>query len=169
MKPKIASNHDVSQYIFTCSADKPEDYCVTYATSMKHLQSIAKSGKQVAVLMPDIPDFQNISMMPDRIAMVLTDDPEREFILWHNWINKHHDPPKHKISEYARIHPDARIGPDGMRYIKDGDGLISMRHMGKVVVEAFAEIGPFSVIARATLDSTIIGEHARIGLSLIHI
>ncbi len=163
MKPKIASNHDVSQYIFTCSADKPEDYCVTYATSMKYLQSIAKSGKQVAILMPDISDFQNISMMPDRITMILVDNPEHEFILYHNWINSGVDPKKHEISEYARIHPDARIGPDGMRYIKESNTLISMKHMGNVVIGANVEIGPFSTIARATLDSTVIKDQARIG------
>ena len=50
-----------------------------------------------------------------------------------------------------------------MKYIKDGDLLINMIHMGNIIIKAYAEIGPFSTIARATLDSTIIGRHARIG------
>ena len=62
MKPKIASNHDVSQYIFTCSADKPDDFCVTYAMSIQYLQRVAKSGKSVSLLVPDTPDFRNISL-----------------------------------------------------------------------------------------------------------
>ena len=100
MKPKIASNHDVSQYIYTCSADKPEDYCVTYATSPQYFDKLCRSGKILAVLIPADWIFSS----PDNIDFIRVDDPEREFILWHNWINKHADLPKHEISKYARIH-----------------------------------------------------------------
>lgn len=161
MKPRIASNQDVSQYIFTCSADNPEDYCVTYVTSAKYLDKVCKAGKEVAVLVPVETEY----IVPDNITLVPVNDPELEFILLHNWLSQYEDPKADYIAVEARVHPLACIGADGMKYIKnkDGSGLINMRHMGCVVIKEYAEIGPFSTVARATLDATIIDEHARIG------
>ncbi len=162
MKPKIASHPEISQYIFTCSADNPEDFCVTYATNQEYVQRLLDSGKHLAVI---VHKDWIIGDTPDNICFIRVDDPELEFILWHNWISKHEDPKSDYIADEARVHPLACIGADGMRYIKnkDGTGLINMKHMGCVVIREHAEIGPFSTIARATLDSTIIDKHARIG------
>lgn len=161
MKPKIANHPKISQYIFTCSVDNPEDFCVTYAASTEYFDKVCKSDKQMAVFIPASWVYEE----PEFIDFIPVDDPELEFILWHNWISEHEDPKADYISEEARVHPLACIGPDGMKYIKnkDGTGLITMKHMGCVVIRDYAEIGPFSTIARATLDSTIIGKHARIG------
>ena len=69
-----------------------------------------------------------------------------------------------KIGESCRIAPGVVIGDDGLGSVKDEDGnLMMIRHLGRVVIEDFVEIGANSTIARGTIDNTLIKEFTKIG------
>jgi UDP-3-O-[3-hydroxymyristoyl] glucosamine N-acyltransferase len=152
---------ELGVYMYTCSCDFIGDYCVTYALNQDYLDKIIASKKEVIVLVSKNKTY----LGSPEIELIPVDDPERMFILVHNFLNMHLKPDDNKIMNTARVHPRAHIGSDGMKYIKadDGYGLINMKHMGNVKLDECVEVGPFSSIARATLDSTIIRDHVRIG------
>jgi len=152
-------------YPYTCSADNPENHCITYATSEKYLNKIEESKKDIIILVARDETYRIGDPIEGSFEskIIRVDNVKKTFILLHNYLNRFEDPERHDIYPMARIHPKAHIGADGMRYIREGDALINMKHMGNVVVKDYTEIGPFSTVARATLDSTIIEDHARIG------
>ncbi|MFY9085526.1 UDP-3-O-(3-hydroxymyristoyl)glucosamine N-acyltransferase [Aliarcobacter cryaerophilus] len=68
------------------------------------------------------------------------------------------------IGNNCKINPGVIIGDDGLGSLKDENGnLIMLRHLGKVIVEDFVEIGANTTIARGTLDNTIIKKYTKIG------
>lgn len=150
-------------YPYTCSVDNPDDHCITYAMNENYWEKLGEAEKELIVLVPE--SIRSVLNMKYRhkLKTIYVKNPAETFVLLHNYVNQYELPKPNLIDIYVRIHPSALIGADGMKYIKYGNGLLSMKHMGNVVIEKYAEIGPFSTVARATLDSTIIKEHARIG------
>ncbi len=75
----------------------------------------------------------------------------------HSWIGPHavissgcH------IGKHVRIGPGAVIGADGFGFVPSPKGPIKLRHVGRVVVEDFVEIGANTCVDRATLGTTIL-------------
>lgn len=62
------------------------------------------------------------------------------------------------------IHQNANIGADGFGYrpAADGDGLIKMPHIGRVVIEDRVEIGAGTCVDRGKFGDTRIGEGTKI-------
>jgi len=148
--------NELGTYMYTCSADHPSGGCITYAMDGLYVEKIQDSGKDVVILVPE-------GLIFTGMKVIQVEDPAAVFMAVHNYLNRYENPEPHIISALARIHPKAHIGADGMKYVKSGNMLINMKHMGNVIIKQCAEIGPFSTVARATLDSTIIEEQARIG------
>jgi len=97
------------------------------------------------------------------IHVYRVEDVKGTFIPIHNSINSKKDPAENEISRLANIHPTAVIGVPGNNIVKFNDGrIINMKHMGNVVVEAYAEVQAQSVVHRAVFTSTIIRKHAQI-------
>lgn len=67
------------------------------------------------------------------------------------------------IDESAKIHKTAVIGPDSMSIKWINGELIQFKHTGRVIIYDDAEIGPLSVIHRASVDETIIHSGTKIG------
>ena len=75
------------------------------------------------------------------------------------------------LGESARIDPTAVIGPDGMSVKKDGLSNTLVRHEGGVVIGSFVEIGPMTVVHRATKKGsntvisfgTLVGSQVNVG------
>ena len=90
-------------------------------------------------------------------------DVTEKFILFHNEVNQHRQPMPNEFAVDCRIHPTAVIGVSGMRYIRTDRGPVSMDHMGNVVIGSRVKIDPYTVVHRATIDSTVIGKWTKIG------
>jgi len=146
----------------TCSTQYPKDNAVCFVRSAEYLPVVQNDFLYVLVSyelygkLVTNPEYQDKYMIPCK-------DPERTFVLFHNYIykNKQHRP--HEISKKATIHKTAIIGTSGMKYIRSTEGsFIRMFHAGNVVVEPGVEVGAGTVIQRGTIDSTIIRRGAKI-------
>ncbi|MDR2905354.1 MAG: UDP-3-O-(3-hydroxymyristoyl)glucosamine N-acyltransferase [Helicobacteraceae bacterium] len=74
-----------------------------------------------------------------------------------------------KIGDHCRIHAGTVIGSDGFGYARGEKGEhLKIRHLGRVVVEDFVEIGANCAIDRAALGETRIKSGAKID-NLVHI
>jgi UDP-3-O-[3-hydroxymyristoyl] glucosamine N-acyltransferase len=69
---------------------------------------------------------------------------------------------KTKIGERVVIHASTVIGSDGFGYKMDQGKHVKMPHIGIVVIEDDVEIGANSVIDRATMGETFIGEGTKV-------
>lgn len=164
---QITSSHgwlrmnDYSTYKSTCSLENPEPNALSYATSMSYLELASKIFFPMGIIISE--DIMIGIPIPSNITLFISDNPRHEFIKAHNKINlqKKHRP--HIIDPTARIHPTACIGPEAMAYSKSKNDIISMKHMGNVIMEKNVNIGPYSVISRGTLDATIIRKNVKIG------
>jgi UDP-3-O-[3-hydroxymyristoyl] glucosamine N-acyltransferase len=68
------------------------------------------------------------------------------------------------IGSNCRIGAGVVIGNEGLGSFFDSSGrLMSIRHLGCVIIQDNVEIGPSSTIARGTIDETFIGENTHIG------
>lgn len=92
-------------------------------------------------------------------------DPEYEFALLHNALNTSKQPTENTYETTCNIHPTAIIGAEGSKFVRPviGGEPVRVKHMGNVTIRSGCDIGPFSVIHRATLDSTILKENCKIG------
>jgi UDP-3-O-[3-hydroxymyristoyl] glucosamine N-acyltransferase LpxD len=90
-------------------------------------------------------------------------DAVEKFVQLHNEVNKNRQPEPNSFASDCKIHPSVVLDVEGMRFIKVEGKIVSMKHMGNVVLGHEVEVGPYTVIHRATLDSTIIGDRTKIG------
>lgn len=67
-----------------------------------------------------------------------------------------------KIGNHVSIHASSVIGSDGFGYTQDNGKHLKVPHVGNVVIEDDVEIGANTVIDRATIGSTTIGEGSKI-------
>lgn len=67
-----------------------------------------------------------------------------------------------KIGNQVNIHASSVIGSDGFGYMLEDGNHIKVPHVGQVIIEDHVEIGANTVIDRATLGATIIGEGTKI-------
>lgn len=67
-----------------------------------------------------------------------------------------------QIGEHVNIHASSVIGSDGFGYMLEDGNHIKVPHVGQVIIENQVEIGANTVIDRATLGATIIGEGTKI-------
>jgi UDP-3-O-[3-hydroxymyristoyl] glucosamine N-acyltransferase len=67
-----------------------------------------------------------------------------------------------KIGRNVRIHASTVIGSDGFGYRLEEGQHLKVPHVGHVVIEDHVEIGANTVIDRATLGATVIGEGTKI-------
>ena len=67
-----------------------------------------------------------------------------------------------KLGARVSIHASTVIGSDGFGYTFENGKHVKVPHVGQVVIEDDVEIGANSVIDRATLGATVIGEGTKI-------
>jgi UDP-3-O-[3-hydroxymyristoyl] glucosamine N-acyltransferase len=67
-----------------------------------------------------------------------------------------------KVGQNVTIHASTVIGSDGFGYTQDNGKHLKVPHIGHVVIEDDVEIGANSVIDRATMGATTIGEGTKI-------
>jgi UDP-3-O-[3-hydroxymyristoyl] glucosamine N-acyltransferase len=68
-----------------------------------------------------------------------------------------------EIGSHVLISEHCNIGGQGFGHIKNEKGILeNMLHIGKVVIEDYVEIFPYSNVDRATLSTTLIKQHSKI-------
>ncbi len=67
-----------------------------------------------------------------------------------------------KIGARITIHASSVIGSDGFGYTAENGKHVKIPHVGRVVIEDDVEIGASTIIDRATIGETIIGEGTKI-------
>ncbi len=67
-----------------------------------------------------------------------------------------------QIAERVAIHASAVIGSDGFGYTAENGQHVKIPHVGRVVIEADVEIGASTIIDRATIGETVIGEGTKV-------
>lgn len=67
-----------------------------------------------------------------------------------------------QIGQHVCIHASSVIGSDGFGYLFEGGQHMKVPHIGRVIIEDHVEIGANTVIDRATLGATCIGEGTKI-------
>ncbi|MBI4576036.1 MAG: UDP-3-O-(3-hydroxymyristoyl)glucosamine N-acyltransferase [Planctomycetes bacterium] len=70
--------------------------------------------------------------------------------------------PDCQVGARTVIHAGAVIGADGFGYLRDGDRMVKIPRIGRVVIEEDVEIGPNTCVDRATFDETVIRRGSKI-------
>jgi UDP-3-O-[3-hydroxymyristoyl] glucosamine N-acyltransferase LpxD len=113
--------------------------------------------------------YREVGEAPDwfkkRARPVLFDDVTKEFIRFHNIVNANRQPEDNVYAATAKCHPTVVVGIEGMRYFcgPETDRPMAMKHMGNVILGEHVDIGPYTVIHRGTIGSTVIGNCVKIG------
>ncbi|RME24184.1 MAG: UDP-3-O-(3-hydroxymyristoyl)glucosamine N-acyltransferase [Deltaproteobacteria bacterium] len=70
--------------------------------------------------------------------------------------------PGTEVGRRCRIHAGAVLGADGFSYEPGADGLVKVPQVGRVIVGDDVEIGPNTVVDRAFLEATEIGDGSKL-------
>ncbi len=73
-----------------------------------------------------------------------------------------------KIGRDVKIYPGVVIGSDGFGYLRIGEEMEAVPHIGRVVIEDSVEVGALTMIDRGTIGNTVIGAGTKIDNS-VHI
>ena len=67
-----------------------------------------------------------------------------------------------QIGNHVAIHASSVIGSDGFGYTPENGQHVKIPHVGRVIIEDNVEIGASTIIDRATIGETIIGEGTKV-------
>jgi acetyltransferase-like isoleucine patch superfamily enzyme len=152
----------------TSTVDNLKDQSVTFANNIEWFQKLFNTDKEVFTLIPfDLKEFDLPEEVAKKIRPIATPKLTEIFVLFHNKVNESRLPKCNVWGENTKLH-ESMVVCDGMRYIKTDNGPVFMKHMGNVVIGNGVEIGPYSIIHRATIDSTTIEDNVKIG-SLVNV
>ena len=144
-------------YNDTCSITEPRDGCVTFARHEKYLAYLDGVDKDIVVIAP------KTSVIDKSIKTYLVDYPEYIFTLYHNKIHEHTLNRVPIIGENCNIHETVVLDVDGLKVVNTPRGdKIQFKHTGNVIIGDNVEIGPYTVIHRGTMDSTVLEDGCKI-------
>ena len=67
-----------------------------------------------------------------------------------------------QIGNHVAIHASSVVGSDGFGYTPENGRHVKIPHVGRVIIEDHVEIGASTIIDRATIGETIIGEGTKV-------
>jgi acetyltransferase-like isoleucine patch superfamily enzyme len=159
-----------TDYRSTCSAESLKDLSVTFVRSEKFIDKIEDSigSKRIYTFIPaHLMNYvhSKSKSFRDRLNPIWVRDVDKEFTIFHNWVNANKQPKQNIVASDCEIHETALVGADAMKYIYDPMMLspIQLKHMGNVILGSKVKIFPYATIHRASLGSTCIGENCAIG------
>lgn len=145
----------------TCSLSNPKENSLTFIKNDKFLSHIKLVDKKIFLLVS--PSLYSRVDSPSIEKICTKDDVQEVFVRLHNYLNKDREPSLHRISSGAHIHDSSVIGCSGNKIIAASNGeLLRMKHMGNVIINYGVKVDALSVIHRASIDSTVIGENSTI-------
>lgn len=149
-------------YKNTCSITAPRSKHVTFARDTSYLQYVANCNKDMWVIVPW--DMSTPSSSSKGVKYYNMKDHEYWFTIFHNHINKGKKYQIASIGMDCKLHETVVVGVEGLKVVNGPDGSkVQFFHTGRVDVEGDVEIGPYSVLHRGTMDSTIIRKGCRFG------
>ncbi len=149
----------------TCSVTNLQDNCVTFIRGdgyLKYLRATTKIG--IVILIPKNKKI-NITFATTGMTFLQCDYPEYEFVRFHNYIHRR-DWFKKVVykGKRCKIHKTAILDAEGLKLINAPNGSkIQFKHTGTTDIGSDVEIGPYTVIHRGTMDSTMIFPGVKIG------
>lgn len=155
--------HLLENYKGTCSITNPVDNCVTFIRNEKYLKYL-NGIKNVCVLMPHNLIYQMTQIFPDMTNTFIyhVTNPEYEFALYHNEYYKNFIPEPATIGNNCYIHQTAVLNVPGLKVvIGENNERLSFIHTGNTVIGDSVELGPYCVVHRGTLGSTIIRDNCK--------
>jgi acetyltransferase-like isoleucine patch superfamily enzyme len=150
-------------YQKTCPISNLEEKCVTFIRDYRYIHYLIDAHEDVWVLAPK--NMQNVLVnIPKNIKIYLVDDPDYVFTIYHNEIYKSDSYSNPIIGRNCKIHDTVIMDVEGLKVVTAPDGnKIQFRHTGNVIIEDNVEIGPYTVIHRGAMLSTIIKRGVKIG------
>lgn len=150
----------LNNYTKTCSIIDTKEGCVTFIRDSRYYHYLKNVNKDIWVIAPlgfKVPVHPNVKIYR-------TQNPEYEFTLLHNYIYKDTDIKDPVIGKDCKIHDTVVLNVEGLKVVNSEDGSkIQFTHTGNIVIENNVEIGPYCVIHRGTMDSTVIKKGVKIG------
>jgi len=154
------------KYGKTCSILNPEHDSLTFARNSSYLTKLIRTDKNIGVIVPSYIDESILNELPINVRAFLIheeDDIEYVFTYIHNIINENKEPKENIIGKNVNIHESVVFGVHGNTYCRCPDGsMINLKHMGNIVVEDNVDIEALSIVHRAGMTSTIIGEGTKV-------
>lgn len=157
----------------TCSITNIRNMCVTFIRNWRYLKYLEKTTADIYVLSPKLNleeitiEEANLLLKIERTTNVKfynVADPDYAFVIYHNKIYENTPAARPKIGKNCIIHPTVILDAYGLKVTHAPDGSrVQIIHVGNVVIGDDVEIGPYTVVHRATLDSTIIEKGVKIG------
>ena len=158
------------EYHSTSSVESLKDLSVTFVRSRKYLDILEENigNKRIyTIISVSLMDYANnkSSGFYSRFNPIWAEDVDKQFAIFHNWVNWNRNPKQNTIASDCVIDPTAIIGADAMKYIYDPMMVkpVQLKHMGNVVLGNGVKVFPFATIHRASLGSTIIEDNCAIG------
>ena len=159
-----------SDYYNTSSVENLKDLSVTFVRSKRFLDLLEENvgNKRIyTFISAHLMDYvmNKGRGFCSRINPIWAEDVDKNFTIFHNWVNHNKQPRQNIIATNCEIHNTALVGADAMKYIYDPMMIkpVQLKHMGNVVLGSEVKVFPFATIHRASLGSTVINEGCVIG------
>jgi len=150
----------LNNYTETCSITNIKNGCVTFIRDSDYYHYLKGVTEDIWVMVPS--DFV-VSVHPN-VKIHRTQRPEHEFTLLHNYLYKDANIKDPVIGSNCKIHDTVVLNVEGLKVINSNDGSkIQFTHTGNIIIENNVEIGPYCVVHRGTMDSTIIKRGVKLG------
>ncbi len=150
----------------TCSILEPADESLTFARSVGYLSRLKNIDKDISVIVPYDMTRRLMNELPKNINVhVLEEGDSIEYVFTyiHNMVNKDKDPKENIIGDNVNIHESVIFGVHGNTYCTCPDGSkLNLKHMGNIIVEDNVDVEALSIVHRAGMTSTIIGEGSKV-------
>lgn len=145
----------------TCSLSNFKRNCLTFIKNDSFLHYTGLVDRKIFLLVSS--SLYNKINNPNIEKIQIKGDVQEAFVRLHNYLNKERNPSPSRISSNAHIHESSVIGCSGNKIIVASNGdILRMKHMGNVVINSGVKVDALSVIHRASIDSTVIGENSTI-------
>ena len=156
--------HLSKNYNGTCSIIEPVDGCVSFIRNEKYLKYL-EGIKNICVLVPESLIYETTNYFPkDNVYIYYVTNPEYEFTLYHNEYYKNFYPEPPTIGKNCEIHQTTILNVPGLKVVNgDNNERLTFTHTGNTILGDNVEMGPYNVIHRGTLGSTIIRSGCKFG------
>jgi len=153
-------------YKETCSITDLKDGCVSFIRDKNYLHYIRKNVDAWIIAPKELKNefgMLQLSYSP-KIKGIFIDHNEYYFCLYHNMLYKDRSKTPPKIGKNCKIHPTVIMDVDGLKVVNAPNGeKIPFIHTGCVEIGDNVEIGPYTVIHRATMQKTKISSGCKMG------
>jgi len=159
-------NYDyfLNKYDDTCSINNLKPNCVTFVRHFDYVEKLKDTIFHIAVIIPDEYKLASFDHIPDNVRFFFSKNVDLDFTHIHNLFRSIDEKPNLIISKQTHIHPTVIYDVEGIKVAFDESGRkVQFIHTGGVEIKDNVEIGPYTVIHRASMDMTIIEEGVKIG------